>query len=220
MRRERILQMKPAVAAAAFAALALACSGGAASGPAVSALPPPAPGALRPPTAFAAIPDRAERSRALFAEVGRVIQHPRCLNCHPADDTPTQGERGFAHDPPVARGADGAGVPGLECRSCHQDRNLDAARVPGAPAWRLAPAAMAWRGTSLAAICAQWKDRARNGGRSPAELVEHAAHDPLVGWGWRPGSGRAAAPGSQADFGALVAAWIDSGAECPTEVAQ
>jgi len=201
-------------------ALALSCSGTAVSGPGPAALPPSPPDSLRPPSAFAAIPDRAQRSRALFVEAGRVLLHPRCVNCHPAGDTPTQGDLGFAHDPPVARGADGAGVPGLECRSCHQDRNATAARVPGAPEWRLAPAAMAWRGASLPAICAQLKDRARNGGRTSAQLVEHAAHDPLVAWGWRPGPGRAAAPGSQGEFGALVAAWIETGAECPTEAAQ
>lgn len=201
--------------AAVAVAFGLSCSGSAAGGPALSALPPSPPDALRPPAAFAGISDRVERSRALFAEAGRVLRHPRCLNCHPAGDTPAQGELGFAHDPPVLRGADGAGVPGLECGSCHQDRNLDAARVPGAPSWRLAPAAMAWRGATLPAICAQLKDRARNGGRSSAELVDHAAHDPLVAWGWRPGPGRAAAPGSQGEFGALVAAWIETGAECP-----
>jgi hypothetical protein len=194
--------------------LLVSCAAAGAS-PAPVALPTSAPGELRPPAAFAVFGDRAERSRALFVEAGRVLLHPRCTNCHPSGDAPTQGEAGFAHDPPVARGADGFGVPGLECRSCHQDQNLDAARVPGAPSWQLAPAAMAWRGVSLPAICAQLKDRARNGGRTTAELVAHAAHDPLVAWGWRPGAGRTPAPGSQDGFGALVAAWIQTGAECP-----
>jgi hypothetical protein len=162
---------------------------------------------------------RAERSRALFAAAGEVLRHPRCLNCHPDDDAPTRGDDGAPHDPPVARGDAGDGMPGLECRSCHQDNNVELARVPGAPSWRLAPRAMAWRGRSLAAICAQLKDPARNGGRTLAQIVEHAAHDPLVAWGWAPGPGRAPAPGTQADFGATIAAWVESGAECPREEA-
>jgi hypothetical protein len=175
----------------------------------------PSTAGLRGPEAFAAIADRDARARALFGEVGRVIEHPRCLNCHPDGDAPTQGDLGRAHEPPVARGDDGGGAPGLPCASCHQDANAALARVPGAPGWRLAPRAMAWRGRSLAAICAQWKDPARNGGRTLAQLLEHVAHDPLVGWGWAPGADRAPAPGSQAVLAALVAAWIDSGAACP-----
>ncbi len=47
------------------------------------------------------------------------------------------------------------------------------------------------------------------------EIVEHMAHDSLVGWGWHPGDGRAPAPGTQAAFGKLTQAWVDSGARCP-----
>jgi hypothetical protein len=35
-------------------------------------------------TAMAQQPDQASRSIALFREAGKVLQHPRCLNCHPA----------------------------------------------------------------------------------------------------------------------------------------
>ena len=46
--------------------------------------PPPAnPGALRDVAWFSSIPDRSERSRALFLEASRVFLHPRCANCHP-----------------------------------------------------------------------------------------------------------------------------------------
>ena len=41
------------------------------------------------------------------------------------------------------------------------------------------------------------------------------AEDSLVGWGWQPGAGREPAPGDQATFGELIAAWIDTGAHCP-----
>ena len=64
-------------------------------------------------------------------------------------------------------------------------------------------------------ICEQIKDRARNGGRDMAALVQHMAEDALVGWAWAPGVGRAPAPGSQAEFGALVRAWADAGGYCP-----
>jgi hypothetical protein len=161
---------------------------------------------------------RAERSRALFVEVSHVLSHPRCLNCHPADGGgPTLGDRGYLHDPPIARGLDGTGVPGLECRSCHQDTNLELARVPGAPGWRVAPPSMAWQGRSAAEICAQLKDPARNGGRTLAQIIDHAAHDSLVAWGWAPGEGRTPVPGTQDAFSKLLAAWVDSGAECPRE---
>ena len=43
---------------------------------------------LRPPSAFATIPDIAARSRALFTEAAKVFMHPRCTNCHPATDRP------------------------------------------------------------------------------------------------------------------------------------
>jgi hypothetical protein len=183
--------------------------------PAVRAPAPAAPNELLPPSAFDVISDRAERSRALFAEAARVLLHPRCVSCHPDGDAPMPNGR--PHDPPVARGPDDAGERGLPCGSCHQDRNLELVRVPGAPGWRLAPRAMAWQHRSPSEICAQLLDRARNGGRSPAELVAHAAHDPLVAWGWAPGADRQPAPGTQERFGALVVAWLDSGAACPVE---
>ena len=41
------------------------------------------------------------------------------------------------------------------------------------------------------------------------------AQDSLVACGWSPGAGRVAAPGTQAEFGALIKAWIDTGAACP-----
>jgi hypothetical protein len=175
---------------------------------------------LRSPADFAAIGDGAARSRALFAEATRVLLHPRCLNCHPDGDSPTQGDALRLHDPPVARGPEDRGVPAMECRTCHQGSNLPLARVPGAPGWHLAPRAMAWAGRSPAALCAQLKDPARNGGKSLAAIVDHAAHDRLVAWGWTPGSGRAPAPGNQERFGALIAAWVDSGAACPEENAR
>ena len=177
---------------------------------------PPA-GQLRSVESFSSIADRGERSRALFVEAARVITHARCINCHPAGDTPHQGMQLALHDPPVVRGRQNAGVPGMECATCHQDRNQPLTRVPGAPKWHLAPIEMAWVGKSVAYICNQIKDTKRNGGKSLAQLVEHNGHDKLVGWGWAPGADREPAPGTQEQFGALTAAWVETGAECPEE---
>jgi hypothetical protein len=46
---------------------------------------------LRDPGSFSGIADRATRSRAMFAEVAKVLTGPRCMNCHPAGDHPLQG---------------------------------------------------------------------------------------------------------------------------------
>ena len=177
----------------------------------------PAPNELLAVADFDVIADRAARSRALFGEIARVLVHPRCINCHPAGDTPHQRMTMELHDPPVVRGPKDNGVAGMECTSCHQDRNQALTRVPGAPNWHLAPIEMAWVGKSVSYICNQLKDPKRNGGKTLAEIVEHNGHDELVAWGWAPGADREPAPGTQAQFGALTAAWAQTGAECPEE---
>lgn len=183
-------------------------------------LPRVAPNALRAPEAFNSIGDKRERSRALFLEASRVMLHPRCANCHPDGDSPYQGTQPAPHYPPVTRGPEDKGIVGMECTSCHQDHNLELARVPGAPNWHVAPREMAWVGKTPHQICEQVKDPKRNGGRTLAQLVDHSAHDTLVAWGWNPGSGREPAPGTQEQFGAIVQAWVDTGAECPSEEAR
>jgi hypothetical protein len=170
---------------------------------------------LATPESFAAIGDTAARSAALFAEVGKVLTHPRCVNCHPAGDRPRQGDVSRLHQPPVERGADGFGLAAMRCPICHQHANVEAGRVPGDPIWHLAPREMAWEGKTLGEICAQIKDPARNGGRSLEALVEHIGTDHLVGWAWAPGFGRQPAPGTQREAGALVEAWVKTGAVCP-----
>ncbi len=170
---------------------------------------------LKSPSDFAGISDPAERSRALFVEAGKVIASPRCQNCHPVGARPTQGDDMHPHLPLVVRGADDHGAIAMRCATCHQGANFAPAGVPGAPKWHIAPVEMAWQGKSLGAICEQIKDPARNGKRSLAQIHDHMAHDQLVGWGWHPGGTRAAAPGTQAQFGALISAWIQAGAACP-----
>jgi hypothetical protein len=170
---------------------------------------------LASPDSFAGIGDTAARSAALFTELGKVLTHPRCVNCHPAGDRPRQTDAGRLHQPPVERGPDGFGLPAMRCPICHQQANFEPGRVPGNPIWHLAPLEMAWEGKSLAEICAQIKDPARNGGRSLEALVEHIGTDHLVGWAWMPGFGRRPAPGTQGQAGALVEAWVKTGAACP-----
>ena len=179
-------------------------------------LPPLPNNQLHAVVDFSSIADTGARSRALFVEASRVLLHPRCANCHPDGDVPAQGMQMIAHQPPVTRGPEGRGVVGMECTGCHQDRNLAQARVPGAPDWHLAPREMAWVGKTPRQICEQIKDPKRNGGKSLAQIVEHNAHDKaLVAWGWSPGADREPAPGTQEQFGAIVAAWVETGAECP-----
>lgn len=170
---------------------------------------------LAAPESFASIKDRTKRSAAMFTELGKVLTHPRCVNCHPAGDRPRQGEEGRLHQPPVERGTDGHGLPAMRCSICHQKANFDPGRMPGNPEWHLAPREMAWEGKTLAEICVQIKDPKRNGNRSLADLVHHIGEDTLVGWAWAPGYGRQPAPGTQKQAGALVEAWVKTGAACP-----
>ncbi|MBD9453700.1 Isoquinoline 1-oxidoreductase subunit [Rhizobium sp. RHZ02] len=177
---------------------------------------------LKPAASFSSIADQKARSVALFEEASKVIEHPRCLNCHPAGDRPLQTMAMHPHQPPVTRGDGGMGVPGMMCNTCHGAVNATVVgqsptlkSIPGNPAWHLAPIEMAWVGKSLGEICQQLKDPARNGGRDLSKIVEHMSHDSLVGWGWNPGEGREPAPGTQAEFGELIKAWVDTGAACP-----
>lgn len=176
---------------------------------------------LQAPSAFASIPDAGSRSRALFSEAAKVIMSPRCLNCHPAGDRPTQGNDLHPHRPPVTRGEGGTGVAGNTCAACHTAGNVTLREqasyrsIPGHARWGLAPIEMAWQGKSIGEICRQLKNVNGNGGRDLALLHEHTAGDDLIAWGWRPGEGREPAPGTQQLFGELIQAWIDTGAQCP-----
>jgi hypothetical protein len=172
---------------------------------------------LQPASAFQNIRDPKARSAAIFREVGKVLNHPRCVNCHPRGDIPLQGDNSRLHQPPVVRGPDGFGVAGMECGSCHGDRNFEPARVPGAPHWHLAPRSTGWGGKSLAEICAQIKDPRRNGGKTIREIVAHMHDDKLIKWAWAPGKGRTPAPGSWKRFNELIAAWAAAGAHCPAK---
>lgn len=157
----------------------------------------------------------AARSAGAFARVAAVLRHPRCLNCHTATGFPRTGDLRQRHAMNVQRGADDHGRPGMRCSACHRDENQDLAGVPGAPHWGLAPLSMAWEGLDDHGLAESLKDRTRNGDRSLDAMLAHMADDPLVGWAWDPGAGRAPPPLSREDVVAAFAAWIETGAPSP-----
>jgi hypothetical protein len=174
---------------------------------------------LAPVESFSSIPDQAARSVALFIEASKVIEHPRCMNCHPVTRKPVQGDDMHPHVPPITSPAatHAAGVP---CGSCHGKDNRPTGSagirsVPGAEHWALAPQSMGWQTLTTGQICEQIKDPARNGNRDLQKIITHMTEDHLVGWAWHPGLGRTAAPGTQQRFGSLIAAWVETGAHCP-----
>jgi len=128
---------------------------------------------LRPLASFSGISDQAERSRALFNEIAKVVTHPRCMNCHPAGNHPLQGDDRHEHLPPVPRGDAGLGVAGLNCATCHTERNFTLVgaatykSIPGHPRWQLAPIEMAWEGKSVSQTASSSRiRRATAGARS------------------------------------------------------
>ena len=159
-------------------------------------------------------------SLQLYRQMHAVLSHPRCVNCHPKDDTPKQGLDGHVHSPPITRGPHDRGPPGLPCSACHNDANFDPGRVPGAANWHLAPATMAWEGKSEGALCRAMTDRSKNGNRNLQATVKHLTEDKLVAWGWQPGidvygKPREPVPMPKIEFDRIVSAWAKSGGACP-----
>jgi hypothetical protein len=146
------------------------------------------------------------RARSAFMKVYQVLMHPRCQNCHPAGDTPLQGDDSHLHDLlRLRRGADGNGVFAMRCSNCHQAANgpgphtppgapslAGEGRRPAEPRWHLPPphTPMVFQGRTPAQLCRQLKDPKQNGGLTPERLVHHVSTDPLVLWAWNPGEER------------------------------
>jgi cytochrome c5 len=168
-------------------------------------------------TATAGSPDDAA-AQAAFERAYPVFVSPRCQNCHPSGDAPLQGDDSHVHTQNVKRGADGHGVYGMRCQTCHQDANLPGANMPpGNPKWGLPPPQMkmVFVGRTSGELCRQLKDPKQNGGRSLAQILTHVSSDDLVGWGWNPGDGRTLPPLSRPDFAAAMQEWVNDGAACP-----
>ncbi len=172
------------------------------------------------PTQIAANPDRAAGLLA-FAQMQRVLQHPRCLNCH-VPDSPLQGAEMRMHYPPVQRGVNGHGVAPMQCSTCHSVQNGVLPHSPpgleaeGKPAWHMPPAKakMNWLGLDTSSLCKAIRNPKENNGKSLAELEKHMLTDHLVSWGWRPGPGRQPPPLDKTAFNQQVSTWIRNGAPC------
>lgn len=150
---------------------------------------------------------------AAFTQVASVLQHPRCMNCHPAGDVPLQGDASLPHTMQIRRTSPAVGLP---CSTCHREQGLDLPNLPPAsPHWRLPPANQVFEGRSLGELCRQLNDPTRTGGRDLAALLAHVSHDELVLWGWTPGGGRSVPPLSHEAFVAAFGTWVAAGGPCP-----
>lgn len=176
-------------------------------------------------TAFAfAAPDAPathatpEAGRQAFLDVARVLQSPRCMNCHPAGDAPLQGDRHRPHAMNITRASVEAGLP---CGTCHQEKNSEVLGVkggpPGAPHWGLPPkeTPMVFQAKTPRELCEQLKDPSKNGKRDLHALLDHVDHDPLVLWGWAPGGRRTSPPLTHEQFVEAFKTWTASGGACP-----
>jgi hypothetical protein len=166
------------------------------------------------PFSFAQSSDRVQ-SLGYFAKMAPVLQHPRCLNCHPVGDYPLQGMGMKPHIMNVKRGPHNQGFVGMKCNTCHGEENNLVSGVPGAPGWELALKSMAWVGKTKHEICLAIKDPKKNGNMPLEVLPIHNGQNKLVGWAWHPGGNREPAPGTQAEFGENTKKWIETGAFCP-----
>src|SRR5262245_2211370 len=162
--------MRHAMSIRAFAmSLCVCIAGAAAAAPAetgtAGATSEPVRQGLKAPSEFLSIADPAARSRALFEEIGKLLTHPRCMNCHPAGAQPLQGADSHVHMPPVWRAEEARGTVGTQCAGCHHEANFTLREeatyqsIPGHPRWELAPLSMAWEGKSIGDICRQLKDQ-------------------------------------------------------------
>ncbi|WP_430427618.1 hypothetical protein [Maribacter litoralis] len=157
-----------------------------------------------------------------FNKMMDVLTHQRCMNCHPSDHIPKQGDESHPHYFGMARGEDDHGFETTTCNTCHQSENNMNSGVPGAPHWALAPASMAWEGLSRTEIAERLLDKSMNGNRSHEDLIKHMTEDDLVLWAWEPGvdadgEQRTLPPVSKEDFKIAVENWFANGAVIPSK---
>ncbi|QNL20403.1 hypothetical protein HZR84_00030 [Hyphobacterium sp. CCMP332] len=146
-----------------------------------------------------------------------VLTHQRCLNCHPSDNVPKQGEDSHPHRFDIDRSNS---VAATNCNTCHQASNNDYSGVPGAPHWALAPHNMRWEGLSRIEIAEAMLDPEKNGNRSHEDLLHHLTEHELVLWAWDPGldingKPREKPPHSKEKYITAVKEWIEAGAIIP-----
>jgi len=153
---------------------------------------------------FLAAPGRPaafDSGRQAFAYIYGVATHPRCLNCHGtgtgAGSRPLVGDRMEPHPMNITIAHNPGGSLGIDCGTCHQDRNLpDRGTPPGFSntrmrlAWQM-PADDSMRvwpvlqgslseGQKQREVCRAWDKFRRT--RGPGALPHHVADDPLIEW--------------------------------------
>lgn len=158
-------------------------------------------------------------AEAAFHTMMDVLTHKRCVNCHPNDNVPKQGEDSHAHRFDITRSN---AVGATNCNTCHQSSNNNYSGVPGAPEWALAPQSMAWEGLNRYEIARVMMDKSKNGNRTVNDLMHHLTEHELVLWAWDPGidaegNARELPPVSKEDYIKAVKKWVDAGAIIPEE---
>lgn len=146
-----------------------------------------------------------------------VLTHQRCVNCHPSDNTPKQGDDRHPHHLGITRVNE---VGATNCQQCHADSNNEYSGVPGAPHWALAPESMAWEGLDRYKIAESMMDKSKNGNRSADDIMHHLTEHELVLWAWEPGVDaegipRELPPVGKEEYIEAVKIWVEAGAVIP-----
>ncbi|NNE25818.1 MAG: hypothetical protein HKN09_03150 [Saprospiraceae bacterium] len=152
----------------------------------------------------------------------KVLMSPRCLNCHPSGDRPTQGDDLHIHYYNVQRGPNNRGAGIQQCQSCHQNSNNYYTGVPGASNWHLAPKSMGWQGLTKIEIAKIILDQSKNGGIGLDSLVTHLTNDSKVLWAFDPGINQEGVPRSlppvaKETYIEAVKIWAENGAPIPND---
>lgn len=162
---------------------------------------------------------KQDESEVAFSKMMDVLTHKRCVNCHPSDNIPKQGEDQHVHRFGISRAN---GMAATNCNTCHQASNNNYSGVPGAPEWSLAPHTMRWEGLSRIEIAKSMMNRETNGNRTAEDIMHHLTEHELVLWAWEPGvdaegNPREIPPVSKEAYIEAVKTWIDLGAVIPEE---
>lgn len=160
-----------------------------------------------------------EESEIAFNTMMDVLTHQRCINCHPNDNIPKQGEDQHSHRFGITRVNS---TTATNCNTCHQSSNDDYSGVPGAPEWALAPHKMRWEGLSRIEIAQSMMNPENNGGRTAEDVMHHLTEHELVLWAWEPGvdaegNPREKPPVPVDEYIEAVKTWIELGAMIPEE---
>ena len=157
-----------------------------------------------------------------------VMTYPRCMNCHSMAEYPRQTDNRYPHVFHVVRGEDDRGVEMKRCSSCHGIRNNPDTGAPGRMDWHMAPVEKSTEASpgvpkSGPRLCADLKDKSKNGNRDFKQLLDFIETDPFIMWAWDPGVRANGKPrttppmATHDEFLRTVKAWIEAGAPCPAQ---